>query len=84
MASLLIYTFLIKGLEMSKQEIIGVLFAAVGFTCLSFGIYGIGFVLGLGSGFALIPYFYQNKMYPLLTLQLYFAIMNLIGLYNNI
>ena len=69
---------------MSKQELIGTIFAAVGFTCLSFGVYGIGFVLGIFSGFFLIPYFYQNKMIPLLTLQGYFAIMNSVGLFNNL
>ena len=65
---------------MSKQELIGSILAAFGFSMLSFGFYGFGFTAGILSGFFLIPYFYTKNMIPLLTLQGYFAIMNVIGL----
>jgi len=68
---------------MKQLEIMGVLFAAVGFGLLSNGVYLIGFSCGLFSCSLLIPYFYENKQNFLLLLQGYFAIMNLMGIYNN-
>jgi hypothetical protein len=68
---------------MKWLEFIGVLLAAVGFGMLSTGLLKIGFLLGFLSCCLLIPFFFLNKMNFLLTLQSYFAIMNVLGIYNN-
>lgn len=68
----------------SWLEYAGTLFAAIGFSCLSFGYLLTGFVLGLLSTICLIIYFNIHKMKSLLLLQIFFFIVNLIGIYNNV
>ena len=65
-------------------EFIGVILAATGFSMLATGVYEVGFLIGLGSCAILMPYFFIKKQNFLLLLQGYFAIMNLVGLFNNI
>ena len=69
---------------MKWLELVGVIFAAVGFGMLSTGYLLSGFCLGLVSCSLLIPVFYKNKLYLVLTLQAYFATMNSIGIWGNI
>ncbi len=68
---------------MKWLEIFGTIFAAIGFGLLSMGLYKIGFILGFVSCSLLMPLFFKNKLYFLLTLQGYFAIMNIIGIWRN-
>ena len=64
-------------------ELLGTLGAGVGFGLLSYGRLLHGFLLGLLSCCLLIPLFLLNELYFMLTLQAYFAIMNLIGIRRN-
>ena len=68
---------------MKKLEYIGVLLAAVGFSCLSFNIPLVGFGLGLISCMFLIIYFKYNNMQGLFLLQIYFLCANIYGIFNN-
>jgi len=69
---------------MKKFEYIGVLLAAVGFTCLSVGYLFIGFIVGFASCVFLIVYFNYYKMNGLLALQFYFLCANVYGIFNNL
>lgn len=64
-------------------EILGMAFAMAGFSALSFGHLKIGFGLGLVSCSLLIPFFYENELFYMLLLQVFFAIMNTIGIRRN-
>ena len=64
-------------------EFVGMAFAMAGFSGLSFGYLKTGFILGLVSCSLLIPFFYLNELYFMLTLQAFFAIMNTIGIWRN-
>jgi len=68
----------------SYLEYIGVLLAAIGFTCLSTGYMLVGFILGLISCLFLIVYFYIFNMRGLLALQFYFLCANVYGIFNNL
>jgi len=65
-------------------ELFGMLLAMTGFSLLSFGREIWGFGIGLASCFILIPFFADANMSYMLTLQCFFAIMNIIGLYRNL
>lgn len=79
------YSYLwVGGKIMWVLEFVGMAFAMAGFSGLSFGYLKIGFVLGLFSCCLLIPFFYDNELYFMLTLQAFFAIMNSIGIYRNL
>lgn len=65
---------------MKWLEIFGMIFAASGFGLISIGFLKIGFGLGLLSCCMLIPLFLSKNLYYMLTLQAYFAIMNIIGI----
>lgn len=65
-------------------ELLGTLGAGVGFGLLSYGQLLRGFLLGLFSCCLLIPLFLLNELYFMLTLQGYFAIMNIIGIKRNL
>jgi len=69
---------------MKVLEYIGVLLAAVGFSCLSVGYLFIGFIVGLLSCGFLIVFFNYNKMNGLLALQVFFLCANILGIFNNI
>jgi len=68
---------------MKKFEYIGVMLAAVGFTCLSIGYLFAGFIIGFASCVFLIVFFKYNKMNGLLALQLFFLCANILGIFNN-
>lgn len=61
-------------------ELLGMVFAMTGFSLLAFGREFWGFGFGLCSCIVLIPFFYSNGMNYMFTLQIFFAIMNIIGL----
>ena len=65
------------------MEGFGTLLAGTGFIHLSFGKLKLGFIMGLISCCLLIPVFYHQNLYYLLTLQVFFAIVNTIGIYRN-
>lgn len=64
-------------------EIIGTLFAAVGFFSLSQKRLKIGFILGTLSCLCLIPVFYINDLFSVFCLQLFFICVNINGIRNN-
>lgn len=68
---------------MKNLEYIGVILAAIGFTCLSTGFMLGGFILGVISCLFLISFFKYKKLNGLLALQIYFLFANIIGIYNN-
>ena len=70
-------------LDWLNWELLGTVFAASGFTLLSFGRLKYGFMVGLVSCMILIPYFYENNQIYLLTLQCFFATMNIVGIVRN-
>ena len=68
---------------MKYLELFGTIFAATGFGLLSIGYLKIGFIFGVVSCALLLPLFFHNKLYYMLTLQSYFAIMNVIGIWRT-
>jgi len=64
-------------------EYIGVIFAAIGFLLLSFGILELGFIFGFISCLFLISFFKMSKLKGLLALQIFFLFVNINGIYNN-
>jgi nicotinamide riboside transporter PnuC len=64
-------------------ELFGTIFAASGFGLLAMGYLKIGFTVGVLSCALLLPVFWVNQLYFLLTLQAYFSIMNVIGIWRN-
>ena len=65
-------------------ELFGMLLAMAGFSLLSFGKMSWGFGFGLLSCCILIAFFSEKDMNYMLTLQVFFFIMNSIGLYRNL
>jgi hypothetical protein len=64
-------------------EFFGALLAGLGFGLLGVGYYFSGFILGSISCVFLLIHFYVTGQKSLLTLQAYFAIVNVLGIYNN-
>ena len=65
-------------------ELLGTVFAAIGFFALSEGAYIQGFIIGVLSCLCLLPVMLKNKLIPLFCLQLFFLAVNINGIYNNL
>jgi len=65
---------------MDRFKNFGVALAAIGFTLLSLGFLGEGFLVGVFSCSILVLYFKEKNEYSLLLLQVYFLCANLVGL----
>ena len=70
--------------KMKALEILGTLLAASGFLLLSFGLLFQGFILGLFSCFCLLPVMKNKQLYYMLGLQLFFLLVNINGIFNNL
>jgi len=65
-------------------QFMGSLLAAIGFSLISMTFYLYGFILGLLSTLILLGYFKNTKQIPLFYLQLFFTLVNIVGIYNQV